>query len=151
MSVTNAEIAALFEELADIMELAGENYFKVKAYRNAAEAIRRQPGDLSQMTAEDVSKIPGVGDAISAKIAAAIATSTFPTLEGWRRNSHLSLRPLLTVQGVTMRQIRGMIKTLGISSMDDLKAAVTDGRLDSYKKLDNETRNLIEQLTHRRI
>ena len=65
----NAEIAALFERIADLLEIRGENVFKVNAYRRAAENIREVGRPLSEVRAEGtLRQVPGVGEAIAEKI-----------------------------------------------------------------------------------
>ena len=65
--MNNSEIAALFEELADIMELAGESYFKIRAYRNAAETIKSIRRPVKELSPAEFGQMPGIGKAILEK------------------------------------------------------------------------------------
>jgi DNA polymerase (family 10) len=103
--MTNDEIASLFDELADIMEIAGENHFKIRSYRKAADSLRNTDDSLSKMTQERIISIPGVGKAIAGKIQSAVDTGTFPALEKWRATGYACLRPLLSISGVTGRKL----------------------------------------------
>ncbi len=142
--MTNRQLAALFDELADIMEIAGENHFKIRAYRNASRAISNSHDNIGEMPPEKLQKIVGIGKAISEKIQSAGETGTFTALEKWRRSGFASLRPLLSIPDFSIRKLRGMMKALDISSIDDLKKASADGRLSLYDKLDLKTREKIK-------
>jgi DNA polymerase (family 10) len=143
--MTNLELSSLFDELADIMEIAGENHFKIRAYRNAARTIANSNENIAEMPPEKLQQIVGIGKAISEKIQAARETGTFPTLEKWRKNCFASLKPLLGIPDLSIRKLRAMIKNLDISSIDDLKFSVADGKLDAYRKLNSETREKIKR------
>jgi DNA polymerase (family 10) len=145
--MTNRELAALFDELADIMEISGENHFKIRAYRNASRAISNSHDNISKMPPEKLQEIVGIGKAISDKIQSARETGTFATLEKWRQSSFASLRPLLSIPDFSIRKLRAMMKALDISSIGDLKRASADGRLSLYDKLDLKTREKIKWIT----
>jgi DNA polymerase (family X) len=141
--MSNAEIAALFTELADLMELAGENYFKIRAYRNASSTINGLSRPLNELSPEKIGALPGIGEAISGKIKSALETGTFPTLEKWRQNDISGFLPLLAIDGLTVGRMRAMIKDLGLIRLDDLKTSLDDGRFQSYDKLDANLRKAI--------
>jgi DNA polymerase (family X) len=132
----NTQLAALFEELADIMEIAGEDHFKIQAYRRASLIILSSPENIADMTSEKLQQIPGIGKAIAGKIGEAKEKDTFATLEKWRQTGFASLRPLLGIPGLTARKLRELIKDLNISSAEDLKISIADGRLSMYDNLE---------------
>ena len=83
MPVHNAEIAAMFDQAAELLEIKGDNPFRTRAYRRAARVI-----ESLQMSAEgmlragkDLSELPGIGDDLAVKIAAIVATGKFDLLE----------------------------------------------------------------------
>jgi DNA polymerase (family 10) len=81
----NAEIAAQFDEIADRLQLLGESWFKVRAYRRAAEVIRGTSEDVAQLAAEGRLKtLPGVGDAIAKKITDYLTTGHISLLDRLR-------------------------------------------------------------------
>lgn len=137
--MNNSQIAALFEELADIMEIAGENYLKIRAYRNAAVTISQLPQDLNQIPSEKISEIPGLGKAISEKIQGALKNNTFPTLEKWRQSGYATFRPLLSLPEMNMRKLRTLIKRLDLTSINEFKKIKSDGSLDRQIGLDEKT------------
>lgn len=137
--IANSDIAALFTELADIMELAGENFFKLKAYRQAAEIIEKSGDNIAQLPSEKLLAMPGIGKAISEKIAAAGITGTFPTLEKWRVTGFATFLPFSRKSPLlSIKVLRKLIKDLELKSYDDLKKAIFDGRIDKIEKLDSE-------------
>jgi len=142
--MSNVEIAALFEELADLMELAGENYFKIRAYRNAAGTIRGLAEQLTVMPPSSIAALPGIGKAISEKIGAAVKTGTFPTLEKWRLSGLAALRPLAGLEGMGIPKLRGLIKDLNIGGLDDLKKTMDDGDFSGYKKIDANLKQVVK-------
>jgi DNA polymerase (family 10) len=143
--MTNVEISALFEELADLMELAGENHFKVRAYRNAATTIASQGRPLAEMAEDEIRGLTGIGEAIAGKIGTALATGTFPTLEKWRQSRRASLRPIARLDGIGTRKLRVMIEDLNIESIEDLKKTMDQKRLDAYKKLEINSKKAIKE------
>jgi DNA polymerase (family 10) len=143
--MTNRELAGLFDELADIMEISGENHFKIRAYRNASGTIFKSHDKLGEMQPDNLQEMAGIGKAIAEKIEVANKTGTFPTLEKWRSSGFASLRPMLKFPGLSIRKLRAMMKALDVSSINDLRNAVIDGRLDAYEKLDSKTREEIKE------
>jgi DNA polymerase (family 10) len=83
MPVQNAEIAAMFDQTADLLEIKGENQFRVRAYRRAARTVENLPQSVRGMLAAqtDLSKLPGIGKDLAAKIAAICASGHFDLLE----------------------------------------------------------------------
>jgi len=73
--VKNSEVAKVFEDIADLLELKGENVFKVRAYQKAVRSIEHLPVEVEQLVVEDKLKgIPGVGEAITKKITELVTT-----------------------------------------------------------------------------
>ena len=145
--MTNKHIASLFDELANIMEIAGENPFKIRAFRNASKAIVNLDRNVEEMNREELHEIPGIGDAISEKIESAKESGTFPTLEKWRQSGYAKFYPLLSVSGLTAREVHKLIKDLSLSFVDELRAQIADGKLENYGKIDSgKLRRLREYL-----
>ena len=82
MPVQNAEIAAMFDQTADLLEIKGENQFRVRAYRRAARTIEGLPQSVRSMLAAeaDLSELPGIGKDLAHKIADIVKTSRFELL-----------------------------------------------------------------------
>jgi len=88
MPVQNAEIAAMFDQTADLLEVKGENQFRVRAYRRAARTIEGLPQSVcSMLTAEtDLSELPGIGKDLAGKITDIVKTGRFELLETLKKN-----------------------------------------------------------------
>ena len=141
--MTNDKIAILFIELADVMEIAGENPFKIRSYRKAAENIVKLQMSISEMSVDDIEAIPGVGKAISEKIQAAIETGTFPALEKWRATGYHTLMPLIKIDGLTPRKLSNLVKRSKIENLDDIKSMVDKGEFQRFDVIEPELKDAI--------
>src|ERR1700745_3249195 len=74
----NEEIARIFDDVADMLEIGGENFFRVRAYRNAARAVRDFPAPVGELARDRFSEIPGFGADLSAKLATILETGDLP-------------------------------------------------------------------------
>lgn len=126
----NLEIASVFRELADLLELKGENPFKIRAYRRAADTIESLPEDAAMLAAEGrLKSIEGIGEAIEKKTAEIASTGRLNLLEQLKREVPPGLRNLLRIPGVGPRTAATVFRHLGIASVDELEKAARDGRL----------------------
>lgn len=131
---SNAEIATIFEELADRYELDGAIAHRVLAYRNAAEAVRTAPGSVAAQTrAGTVTEIPGIGKTLEEKLNALLDTGTIPALEKLRAKIPDGLLLLTRVPGLGAKRIAKMHQALGIDGPDTLKAALEAGQVAELK------------------
>ncbi len=131
MLVHNAEIADKFDEVADLLDIEGNNPFRVRAYRNAARTIRGLSRPLSEMIAsgEDLRRIAGVGEHIAAKIEEIVKTGKLAALIELERHAAPGLAELLKVSGLGPKRVKSLHGELGISSLRDLEKAAKQGRL----------------------
>ena len=83
MPVQNAEIATMFDQIADLLEIKGENQFRVRAYRRAARTIEGLPKSVGNLLSAgtDLSELPGIGKDLAGKIADIVRTGHFELLE----------------------------------------------------------------------
>src|SRR5690606_398291 len=130
-AVTNAEIARNLERLADLSELDGDNPFKVRAYRNAAAAIRDLDTPLAEMHAagQELTSLKGIGKEIAAKARVMIESGTLPQLEKLAERLPPGLLEIVRIKGVGPKQASLLWEKLGVSSVDELETAANDGRL----------------------
>ncbi|HYN84194.1 MAG TPA: helix-hairpin-helix domain-containing protein [Pyrinomonadaceae bacterium] len=130
----NEEIARRFERLAVLMELRGDDPFRVRSYRNAAEIIETWPTPLKRIAGEEGLKglqtLPGVGKAISAKIVELLSTGTFEAWEKLTAETPETVLDLLRVEGVGMKTAATLHQQFKISSLADLRRFVDGGGLD---------------------
>jgi len=94
MPVHNADIAAIFDEIADLLEIEGANRFRVRAYHNAARTLRDLDRDIAAMIVEgeDLTELPGIGEDLASKIKEIVRTGTASVLEEHRKNVPTMLR-----------------------------------------------------------
>ncbi|TNY38402.1 helix-hairpin-helix domain-containing protein [Thermomonospora catenispora] len=144
MGRSNAEVAELLLEYADLFAMDGGDAIRVRSYRKAAEAIAAHPGDLA---AVDVRTIPGVGEAIAAKVEEALRHGTFRRLEELRAKIPAGARSLLAVPGLGPRRALRLHAELGVDSPRALAAAIEQGRLDGVRGFGPKTRrDLLEAI-----
>jgi DNA polymerase (family 10) len=125
MAVHNSEIAAIFDEIADLLELEGANAFRVRAYRSAAQTLGTMPKSLGDMLArgEDLSELPGIGKDLASKIDEIVRTGKLPALEELRTRTPPQIRELLRIPGLGPKRVRILRDDLGIKCVSDLRAA----------------------------
>lgn len=125
MPVHNSEIAAILEQVADLLEIEGASQFRVRAYRDAASSIESQSRRVADMLAqgEDISKLPGVGESIAAKIQEIVDSGGLQQLEELKRHVPAELGELMKVPGLGPKRVRTLYRELGIASMEDLEKA----------------------------
>jgi len=130
MAVHNADIAAAFEEIADLLELGDENPFRIRAYRNAARIVGGQSLDLAAALAagKDLPKLPGIGADLDGKIREIAATGTCRLLEKLRKRFPAGVTGLLKLPGLGPKRLRALIGER-ITSLEALERAARTGRL----------------------
>jgi DNA polymerase (family 10) len=128
--MTKAEIAAVLEEIAALLELKGENPFKIRAYVNAARSIETFGGALSDLQDEEaLAKIPGIGKSIAEKIKELAAGGSLNYLEDLRGQFPGAILELFSIQGLGAKKIKVLYDKLQISSIAQLLKACESGRV----------------------
>jgi len=142
----NEEVVAMLEETADLMEIAGENPFKARAYRRAADAIAALKEPIEELVkAKRLNQIEGVGESIARDIAEFLQKGTTTRLEQLRQKYPPQLRKLLEIQGVGPRTVAMLYERLGITSVDELEAAAKAGKLTKLPGMgEQKVRNILE-------
>src|SRR6185436_11151476 len=134
--VTNAEIAAALEELGVLYELDGAVKYRVLAYGAAAKAIRESPVSVVELaTAGRATEIPGVGKTLAEKIDALIETGEIPAAVKLKAKFPPTLIEVTRVPGVGAKTAKRLFDELGISSLEQLKAAAESERVRGVKGL----------------
>ena len=129
MAVTNSEIAAIFSRIADLLEIQGDNPFRIRAYRNAARTVQGLSHNLTDMVAngEDLEKLPAIGKDLAAKIQEIVTTGHLRKLKQLESSVAPGLVDLLQVPGLGPRRLEILRKHLQITSIDDLERAARKG------------------------
>lgn len=133
---SNYQVAWLLEEIGDLLEIKGEDAFKVRAYRRAAQVLRGWAEEVAQVAAEErLTEIPGVGKALATKIEEILATGTCRALERLHQEVPAGLRQMLDIPGVGGRTVGTIWRALGITTLAELEAAARDHRLRTIRGL----------------
>lgn len=126
----NRQLADIFDAIADLLEIQGEVVYKILAYRRAAESIRSQTRAVADLWREgQLRSIPGVGEAIAAKIDELMRTGRLEFFEKLKREVPLTLVDILRVGDVGPKKAARFWKELGITDLPSLEAAARAGRL----------------------
>lgn len=152
MPVHNADVAAVFEEMADLLEIEGSNPFRIRAYRNAARTLRDLPRDVGAMLGEgeDLTELPGIGEDLAAKIKEVVETGTAAMLEQHRKKVPKTLTELLRIPGIGPKRVKALYHDLGIRTLDQLQKAAQDGLVRSLHGFGGKTeRYILDQLKAR--
>ncbi|WP_435552694.1 DNA polymerase/3'-5' exonuclease PolX [Natrinema sp. CGMCC1.2065] len=147
---TNAEIAARFEEFADLLE-ADDVEYKPRAYRRAAENVRAHPSPIADRVAagdrEVLENIDGVGDAISAKIVEYVETGGIEELAELRAELPIDIADITRIEGVGPKTAGKLYRELGVETLDDLEEAAEAGEVQDVKGFGPKTeQNILENL-----
>ncbi len=132
----NPEIARLFGEVADLLEIKGENPFRIRAYRNAARTIRDFPEPLAEVVARGtppLTELPGIGDDLAEKIEAIVATGELPLHKQLMAKLPKGLLDLLRIPGLGPKRVKILYARLKIRSAADLAKAIASGRVRQLK------------------
>lgn len=129
MASTNEEVAALLREYAELLGLAGGDQFRVRSYEKAAKAVAGYPDDLGTLPERALTRVPGVGPSVAAKIAEYRRTGTIKAVDDLRAKVPPGALVLAKVPGVGPRRALQIAGELGITSVAELEEAVGNGRL----------------------
>ncbi len=135
MPVQNAEIASMFDQAAELLEIEGENQFRVRAYRRAARVIEGMPQSVKSLLSagRDLSELPGIGKDLAGKIAEIVETGHFPLLDSLKRKLPGELGEIATLPGLGPKRVKVLHDKLKVSTLDDLRRAVRTGRLHGIR------------------
>src|SRR5207302_11417014 len=126
--MTKEEIAGALDEIATLLELKGENPFKIRAYTNAARSIDAWGASFSDLQNEEtLEKIPGIGKAIAAKVKELATTGSLKFLEELRGLFPGAILDLFSIPGLGAKKIKALHEQLHINSIADLEAACESG------------------------
>ncbi|AOK56099.1 phosphoesterase [Burkholderia stagnalis] len=131
MTIHNAECAAVFAEIADMLEIQGANPFRVRAYRNAARTIADYGRDIPTMIAngDDLGRIPSIGVDLASKLREIAATGTCELQKTLRHALPAAIVGLLDVQGLGAKRVKALHDALHVDTLEQLKAAAKEGRV----------------------
>ena len=132
----NPDIARLFDEVADLLEIQDANPFRVRAYRNAARTIRDFPEPLTDLVragVKDLTEIPGIGDDLAEKITEIVTTGELPLQQQLARKLPAGLLDLLRIPGLGPKRVKLLYKKLKVKSAADLAKVLDAGKVQKLK------------------
>ncbi|MBM3969871.1 MAG: DNA polymerase/3'-5' exonuclease PolX [Planctomycetes bacterium] len=142
----NVEIARLFEELADLLELDGANPFRVRAYRNASRTLEALSADVATIVGRDpgeLQQLEGIGKDLADKIVVIVRTGALPQLEELKTKLPPGVVQMLRIPGLGPKKVAALFKELGLQTLDSLKQAAEQGRIAELKGFGKKTEQSI--------
>ena len=141
----NSQVAEIFDEISDLLELKGSNPFRVRSYRNAAQSLRNMSNRLEDLVADDqdLSDIPDIGEATAKKISEILKKGTCKRLEQLRRQVPAGLLDLMHIPGIGARKAMKLNRKLNIDSLDDLKTACRNHKVSELDGMGRKTEEKI--------
>ena len=141
----NQEIAKIFNEVADLLEIKGENPFRIRAYRRAAMNIEGLSKNIDEIPQEEVLQVPGIGHDLAAKIDEYLRTGRIQIREDLFREVPEGLLPLLSVPGLGPKTVKLFYEKLNIRTLDELERFAAEHKLVGLSGIKEKTEENIRK------
>ena len=144
--MSNVDVARIFEELADLLELDGANPFRVRAYRNAARTVEALSTDVAAIVERDpaeLQKLDGIGKDLADKLVVIVRTDKLPQLEEMKAKIPAGVVQMLRIPGLGPKKVAALFKELKIETLDALKVAAEQGQIAALKGFGKKTEQSI--------
>lgn len=150
--MTNQDIANIFYRIAEILEIQGENPFKIRAYIKAAQTVESYTRELSEIKdTEELKELPGIGEKIALKIKEMIETGKLEMYEKLKKSEFAPLIALLDVPGMGPKHVRLVYDKLGVKTIEQLEKAARKGKLRNLPGLGEKTeQNILKGIEQER-
>ena len=147
------EIAAIFEEIANLLELKGANPFRIRAYRNAARSLLNSDKSLKDLIAEGaLTDLAGIGDDLAEKITLLAKKKRLPFYEKLKKSTPKGILKLIQVHGLGPKKVKAIYQKLKIQTIEELKKACQAGRVAKLKGFGTKTeKNILDAISHREV
>ena len=139
LAMKNQEIARIFSEIADVLELKQENVFKIRAYRRGAMSLDDLPKDVTELSRKELRQVPGIGADLAARIEEYLQTGKIEAYEQLRGDLPPGLRTLLAVPGLGPKTARTLYDKLGVASLDELERLAAEHKLVGIRGIQQKT------------
>jgi len=142
-------VAETFEKVADLLEIEGENPFRVRAYRDAARTVGGHSRSVAEMVekGEDLTELPGIGEDLAGKIREIVETGKLSQAEELEKKTDPGLRELLGLPGLGPERVRELHERLGVRSLQELEDAASDGKISDLPGFGKKTeQNILEAI-----
>lgn len=128
--MTKSDMVAALEDMAVLLELNGENPFKVRAFQNGARVVEQFPGDAVEAVKDgSLRKVKGIGEGLFTDLKTLVGTGRLPVLEELREKTPAGLYDILALPGVGAKKVRAIHEGLGVTNLGELEYAITENRL----------------------
>ncbi len=146
--MNNKEIAKAFQDIADLLELKGENPFKIRAYQKVVRSVEHLPVEVEQLVIEDrLKEVPGAGEAITKKITELVTTGKLGYYEKLKSEFPEGISTLLDVPSIGPKMAMLLSSELGVKSVDELEVAIIGGKVASLPRMgDKITENILRHI-----
>jgi DNA polymerase (family 10) len=145
MPVHNSDIADTFNRMADLLDIEGENPFRIRAYRNAARIIGSLPRNVADMVKEggDLTQFSGIGKDLAEKIKEIVETGTLGQLKDLEGKTPPELIRLMKIEGLGPKRVQILHRRLAISDLDGLKKAAEEHKIQKVEGFGEKTEQMI--------
>jgi DNA polymerase (family 10) len=147
MPVHNADITAVFTEIADLLEIQGANTFRIRAYRNAARILGDLPQEARLLVerGDDLTRLPGIGSDLAGKISEITTTGHCSLLDRLHRELPPAITELLKIPGLGPKRVKALYHDLDVQTVEQLHRAAQDGRIRALPGFGEKTEQNILQ------
>ncbi|HOD75533.1 MAG TPA: DNA polymerase/3'-5' exonuclease PolX, partial [Syntrophorhabdaceae bacterium] len=151
MPIHNREIADVFNRVADLLDIEGENQFRIRAYRKAARIVVDLPRNVGDMVreGEDLTRFSGIGKDLAGKIKEIVETGVLGQLKELEKKTPPDLSRLMKMEGLGPKRVQTLHKELGINDLDGLKKAAEENRIRKLEGFGEKTEKLILEALER--
>ncbi len=143
----NADIAVIFEEIADLLEIESANPFRIRAYRNAARMLSELPQSVPQLLQQgfDLTQLPGIGGDLANKIKEIVTSGHCSLLDRLHKELPPAITELLKIPGLGPKRVKALYHDLDVQTVEQLHRAARDGRIRTLPGFGEKTENNILQ------
>jgi len=135
----NQAVAEIFNDIADILEIKGDNPFRIRAYRRAAQNIDSFARDVAETSPEELQNIPGIGADLAAKVQEYVQTGSLEFYDELKKEVPAGLIDILSVPGLGPKTAKLLFEKLHIKDINDLEKRAKEGRLKSLPGIQAKT------------
>ncbi|HTG00105.1 MAG TPA: DNA polymerase/3'-5' exonuclease PolX [Nitrospirota bacterium] len=135
----NQQIAKIFSEIADLLELKGENVFRIRAYRRAAQNVDNLAQDVASLSREELEEIPGIGKDLAAKVHEFLERGTVAKHEELKKDIPAGVLDILRIPGLGPKKTKLFFDKLKIAGVQDLETAIKRGKLRGLPGIQKKT------------
>jgi DNA polymerase (family 10) len=135
----NQEVSRIFNDIADLLEIKGDNPFRIRAYRRAAMNIEGLSRDVAETSKDELMEIPGIGKDLAGKIEEYVKTGKIQSFEDLKKEMPESLNVLLSVPSLGPKTAKLLFDTLNVTDIDTLEQLAREHKLSGLPGIKEKT------------